>query len=450
MQDEGTGKPLVGGLRQTPEDILDHDHRGIDDQAKIDRADRQQVGRLAGNDQQNDREEQGKRNCRRDNQGTAQIAEKQPLHQKDQHNPEHHVVQYGVGGDVDQVAAVVNALDTDTRRQYVGAVDLLDFGLDALDRRHALLAAAHQHDALYDVVVIVLPGDAEARQVSDRHGRDVADPYRHAVRGRDHGVADLVHRMDQRDAAHDRRLWPEIDGLSADVDVAVVEDLQHLRQGQAVGYQPVEIDRDLIRLCLSAPAIDVDDPRHRLEAAFEDPILNRLQIRRRIAGWAQHPISVDFANRTPRRDLRQGTIRQRSQLRQPVDHPLLRFVIGEVVSELQFDVGKAEQRDRSDRGEMRDARHLDLDRDRDVALDLVGGLSGILRDNVDQRRHRVGIGLDVEPEETGDADPEQKQQQQDYQHTPTQRKGNDRVHTLEYVLALSAPRRLNWRRRLGR
>ncbi len=38
------GQPL--GLRQTPEDRLHHDDRGIDDQSEIDRADRQQVSRF--------------------------------------------------------------------------------------------------------------------------------------------------------------------------------------------------------------------------------------------------------------------------------------------------------------------------------------------------------------------------------------------------------------------
>ena len=51
------------------------------------------------------------------------------------------------------------------------AVDLLDLGLDALDGRQALRAAAHEHDALDDVVVIVLPGDAEPRLVAHRDGR---------------------------------------------------------------------------------------------------------------------------------------------------------------------------------------------------------------------------------------------------------------------------------------
>ena len=66
-----------------------------------------------------------------------------------------------------------------------------------------------------------------------------------------------------------------------------------------------------------------------------------------------------------------------------------------------------------------------LDRDGDVALDLLGRLAGALRDDVDQRRHRIGIGLDVELDEADDAGAEQDQQQQDDQHALLQRKGDD-------------------------
>ena len=102
----------------------------------------------------------------RDDQRAAQIAEEHPLQQEDQRDAEHHVVQHGAGRDVDQVLAVVDALDPHARRQDVRTVDPLDLPLDALDRRHALLAAPHQHDALDDVVVVVHAGDAEARLVA--------------------------------------------------------------------------------------------------------------------------------------------------------------------------------------------------------------------------------------------------------------------------------------------
>ena len=70
-------------------------------------------------------------------QGAAQIAEKGPLQQEDEHDAGDHVVQHGMGRDVDQIAAVVDALDADAGRQNAASVDLVHFGLDALDGRHA-------------------------------------------------------------------------------------------------------------------------------------------------------------------------------------------------------------------------------------------------------------------------------------------------------------------------
>ena len=87
-----------------------------------------------------------------DDHGAAQIAEEHPLQEKDEHDARDHVVQHGAGRDVDQVAAVVDALNADARRQNAAVIDLVHFGLDPLDRRHAFGAAAHQHDALDDVV----------------------------------------------------------------------------------------------------------------------------------------------------------------------------------------------------------------------------------------------------------------------------------------------------------
>jgi hypothetical protein len=86
-------------LGQMAEDVLDHDHGGIDDQAEIDRADRQQVRRLAAHHHDQDGEEQGERDRRRDDDRAAQIAQEQPLHEEDQDHALDHVVQHGVGGD---------------------------------------------------------------------------------------------------------------------------------------------------------------------------------------------------------------------------------------------------------------------------------------------------------------------------------------------------------------
>ena len=67
---------------QVPEDVLDHDDGGIDDQAEIDGADRQQIGRFAAHHHQADRERQRERDGGGDDQRAAQVAEEHPLQKK--------------------------------------------------------------------------------------------------------------------------------------------------------------------------------------------------------------------------------------------------------------------------------------------------------------------------------------------------------------------------------
>jgi hypothetical protein len=92
---------------EVAEDILDHDHRGIDDDAEVDRAERQQVGVLALQHQDDDGEEQRERNVDADDDGAAQIAEEDPLDEEDQHAAEDQIVQDRMRGDPDQRTAIV-------------------------------------------------------------------------------------------------------------------------------------------------------------------------------------------------------------------------------------------------------------------------------------------------------------------------------------------------------
>ena len=84
------------------------------------------------------------------------------------------------------------------------------------------------------------------------------------------------------------RIWPtertiadcdaEIHRVGADIDVGVVQPVQHLLEGEPVGEQPVEVDGDVVGLGLAAPAGDVDHAGDRLEAALQDPVLDGLEV----------------------------------------------------------------------------------------------------------------------------------------------------------------------------
>src|SRR5271169_3328514 len=92
---------LGRGLK-VPVDIFHHDHGRVDDDAEIDRTERQQVGVLALQHQNDDGEEQRERNVGADDDGAAQVAEKNPLNEEDQHTTEDQIVQNRMRGNADQ------------------------------------------------------------------------------------------------------------------------------------------------------------------------------------------------------------------------------------------------------------------------------------------------------------------------------------------------------------
>ena len=71
--------------------------------------------------------------------------------------PRQQVFGHGLGGDVEQVRAVVIGLDLHARQHPAGRgiVDLLDLRLDVLQGGQGVLALAHEHDALHLVVLVV-------------------------------------------------------------------------------------------------------------------------------------------------------------------------------------------------------------------------------------------------------------------------------------------------------
>jgi hypothetical protein len=178
---------------------------------------------------------------------------------------------------------------------------MFDLSLDPLDGGRAFFAAVHQDDAFDNIVVAVLAGDSESGQVADLNPGDVADENRAAVWRRDHGAADLVRRVDDAHAPHDGRLRADVQGLGADIAVAVVQRGEHLVQRQPIGLKLSAIDQNVVCFGLAAPPRDIDHAGHGLEPALQHPVLQRFQVSDGITGRSHHAIAIDFPDRTFRR-----------------------------------------------------------------------------------------------------------------------------------------------------
>ncbi len=278
---------------------------------------------------------------------------------------------------------------------------------------------------------------------------DVLDQHRIAAALGQHGVAEVVDRADEPDAAHHRGLRPDVHGIAADVDVAVVERLQELRQREPVGDELVEVDLQLVGLGLAAPADHVDHAGDRTETALQHPVLQRLEVEHAVIGRAGQLVAVDLADRRDRRDLRLRVVEERRQRGEAVEHLLERLFVGVVERELQLHVREAVERYRAHDAQVLDRRGLRLDRDGDVALDLLRRETRALRDDVDHRRRRVGIGLDVELAKCEEAADEHDDAEREHQHAVLQGEGNQRVHGVVARLSPRMPRRAlssRWRR----
>jgi hypothetical protein len=99
--------PLLGSRLEIAEYVFHHDDGGIDDDAEVDRADRQQVGVLAGQHHHDDGKEQRERDVHRHHHGAAQIAEEYPLDEEHQQAAKNEVVQHRMGGHLDEAGTVI-------------------------------------------------------------------------------------------------------------------------------------------------------------------------------------------------------------------------------------------------------------------------------------------------------------------------------------------------------
>ena len=234
-----------------------------------------------------------------------------------------------------------------------------------------------------------------------------------------HDVVDVADRAEHADAAHIDRLFAHRDGAAADIGVAGGNRVDDLRQSQAVGPHAIEVDFGLVFLGFAAQRRDVGDTRHDAQFALDHPVLQRLELGQVHARRTLELVAQDFADAAGRRNDRRNDGGQRGIL-QPVGDLLTHKVIVAAIFELQADKAEREHRVRADVSETRRARDRNFKRDRDVTLDFFGRLAGILRDDLDDRRRRIGISLDVHRLESGVTDTNKSREGDQRQRPPRQ------------------------------
>ena len=173
--------------------------------------------------------------------------------------------------------------------------------------------------------------------------------------------------------------------------------LLDLADDEAVGDELVGVDADLIFAGCAAEAGDIDDAGDGLELLFELPILEGLELHVVVGGvGGAEGVPVDLADGAPvgaHLGLQAGG---EGDLSEAFEDLIAIVLVDGVVVEDHGDAGEAGERGGAQMGHVRDAGHLNLDRDGDLLLDLFGGAAGPLGDDLDVVVGDVGIGLDGE------------------------------------------------------
>ena len=135
------------------DDVLHHDHRAVHDHAEIERAQRQQVGRDMTEIEANGGKKQRERDGERNDQSAANIPQEEKENDHHQDDALGQIVQNRVRGVVQQVAAIEERNDLDSRGQNL-IVELFDLGVDAHQGRIGIVTLLQQHDALDHIAVV--------------------------------------------------------------------------------------------------------------------------------------------------------------------------------------------------------------------------------------------------------------------------------------------------------
>ena len=185
---------LLRVLGQVTIRVLDEDDRAVEEDAEVDRPQREEVRRDARVIQTDERRKERQRHRDRDGEGSAECAQKEPQNERHERGTLEHVVRNGRERRVDQARAVVERRDGHPFGEDV-VVDSVDVLVDAVEHVARVLTASQQDRAFDRVIGVAARHRAAPRRVALDDAGDVSDEDRRAVLDRDDGVLDVLGRL---------------------------------------------------------------------------------------------------------------------------------------------------------------------------------------------------------------------------------------------------------------
>ena len=190
---------------QTVHDVFNHNHCAVHNDAKVHRAQAQQVGGYAHDLEAQKGRQQGEWNDQDHSQAGPKVGQENIQNKRDQQGPFHQILEHGGEGFIHQPSSVVERHNLNAFGQRA-RIQLIDLALDALEKFAWILAFSHHDNACHDIVVIVLTHCAQSRHCADFDLGNVANQNGRRVARCDHNLANVFCRSQQTNAANGKLL----------------------------------------------------------------------------------------------------------------------------------------------------------------------------------------------------------------------------------------------------
>ena len=270
-----------------------------------------------------------------------------------QHDPFDQRIPHRIDGRRDQLDAVVEGQDLRACGEDVILPQIVHLDLDRFDHLTRIASANHENRAGHNLPLAVKNHGPMANGVADENFRDITNEDRCAAGLFHDDGLDIVHILDQAQAADDRTFGVPFQHVAPGVGIVLCHRLIDIVKRQVELAELGRIDQDLILLHKPAHAVHIDHARHALEQRAQDPVLHRALIRQLLLDnrgigrrrmWPFHIIVIDLAQ--PRSDGAHDRLQPHGQslLRRhdPFEHQLASKVRIHVVVEHDRDLGQGE------------------------------------------------------------------------------------------------------------
>ena len=274
---------LAAAVAQVADNVLHHNHCSVHHHPEIKGTQRQQI---CGNTSQIEpygSEEQGERNGKGDDEGGARAEQKQKQDHGDQNHAFRQIVHHGVQSEAKEIAAVQHGHHCHAGGQDT-VVELFHLVVDRLERSLLFSAFSHQDGSLdnirlvNDVAILHVVRSGHVAQTdlgTLDYIRDVPHPQRSSGLCGEHGLLNVMHRIEKPERAHVHLLHANFDEAAARVDVVVGKLLFHLPNAQSIRHQLGRVHAHLVLPYGAAEVGHIDHVRNGFELLQENPVFER-------------------------------------------------------------------------------------------------------------------------------------------------------------------------------